>query len=319
MCEEYNSRRNNLMKLSVVMSSYNGEEYIEDQLKSIQSQERPADEVLIRDDGSTDNTVEIVRQFIESHHLKNWRLEINTKNLGWRTNFVKGMLEAQGELIFLCDQDDIWRSDKLKIMENVMSSNSQINVLTSNYQELVGNKLGDVGPYPAGNRAKKIELYNNYMYVKAPGCTYCLRKKFGQAAAKVWKPEYPHDALVWRLALFTDSLYLYTGPLIKWRQHTTSAFSKESKSLKSKSKKYQWLKVSKEFNDSVREFLVKYGHITDEKIRLLKITDKYLKLRERFYDSKNPIYGLRLLKYWNLYPRYRQYLADWYLVYFSHN
>lgn len=57
------------------MSSYNGEKYIKEQLKSIQTQERPADEVLIRDDGSTDNTVEIVRQFIKAHHLENWRIE----------------------------------------------------------------------------------------------------------------------------------------------------------------------------------------------------------------------------------------------------
>ena len=72
------------MKLSVIMSSYNGEKNIKKQLESIQAQERPADEVLIRDDGSTDNTVEIVRQFIRVHHLKNWRIEINQENLGWR-------------------------------------------------------------------------------------------------------------------------------------------------------------------------------------------------------------------------------------------
>ena len=308
------------MKLSVVISSYNGEEYIEDQLESILSQERPADEVLIRDDGSTDNTVKIVHQFIETHHLKNWRIEVNQKNLGWRANFVKEMLEAQGDLLFFCDQDDVWHSDKLKTMENVMQANQQINVLASNYQKLLENGLGDVGPYPAGHQVKKIELYNNYMFVKAPGCTYCVRKGFGQAAAKVWKPEYPHDELVWSLALFTDSLYLYTQPLINWRQHTTSAFSKESKSLKSKSKKYQWLETSKKFNDSVKEFLAEYDERrTDKKNRLLEATDKYLKLREKFYDSKNPIYGVRLLKYWKLYPRYRQYLADWYLVYFNHN
>lgn len=82
------------------MSSFNGENYIEDQLKSIQNQERPADEVLIRDDGSTDNTVKIAQRFIQDHHLENWQVEVNPQNLGWRANFVQGMLEAQGELIF---------------------------------------------------------------------------------------------------------------------------------------------------------------------------------------------------------------------------
>lgn len=308
------------MKISVVMSSYNGEKYIEDQLKSIQGQERPADEVLIRDDGSTDNTVKIARHFIQTHHLKNWRVEVNSQNLGWRENFVQGMLEAQGNLIFFCDQDDVWRSEKLKLMEKVMQGNPQINVLASNYQKLLGNELDKIGPYPAGQQVKKIGLYNNYMFVKAPGCTYCVRKEFAQATAKVWNKEYPHDALVWELALFTDSLYLYTKPLIKWRQHQTSAFSKESRLLKTKSKKYRWLEESQRFNNSIREFLaVNNGQVDNEKKRLLEATDKYLSLRKKFYDIRNPIYGLQLLRYWKLYPRYRQYLADWYLVYFNHN
>lgn len=302
------------------MSSYNGEKYIEDQLKSIQGQERPADEVLIRDDGSTDNTVKIARHFIQTHHLKNWRVEVNSQNLGWRENFVQGMLEAQGNLIFFCDQDDVWRSEKLKLMEKVMQGNPQINVLASNYQKLLGNELDKIGPYPAGQQVKKIGLYNNYMFVKAPGCTYCVRKEFAQATAKVWNKEYPHDALVWELALFTDSLYLYTKPLIKWRQHQTSAFSKESRLLKTKSKKYRWLEESQRFNNSIREFLaVNNGQVDNEKKRLLEATDKYLSLRKKFYDIRNPIYGLQLLRYWKLYPRYRQYLADWYLVYFNHN
>ena len=308
------------MKLSVVMSSYNGEKYIKEQLKSIQTQERPADEVLIRDDGSTDNTVEIVRQFIKAHHLENWRIEINQENLGWRTNFIRGMLEVHGELIFFCDQDDVWRSDKLKIMENIMLTNSQINVLASDYREMLESGIGKVGPYPADSQTRKIELYKNYMFVKSPGCTYCVRREFAHAAAKVWNADYPHDALVWRLALFTDSLYLYTEPLINWRRHTTSTFAKESRSLKSRSNKYQWIRTSKKFNDSVKEFLATYSdNVSNEKISLLKATDKYLNLRRKFYDSKNPIYGVRLLKYWKLYPRYRQYLADWYLVYFNHH
>lgn len=309
------------VKLSVVMSSYNGEQYIKQQLESIQRQERQADEVLIRDDGSTDNTVNIVRQFIEDHHLENWHIKINHQNMGWRANFVNGMIEAKGDLIFFCDQDDIWNSNKLKVMENIMMTSPKINVLASNYQELLESGLGNVGPYASGHQLKQVKLYSNYMFVKAPGCTYCVRKEFATAIAKVWDESYPHDELAWCLALFTDSLYIYTEPLIEWRQHKTSAFAKESKSLKSRSKKLDWIKVSQKFNKSVEKFLpltVK-DDVTNEKTRLLRATDHYLSLRKKFYTSKNAIYGLRLVNYLKLYPRTRQYLADWYLVFFNRN
>ena len=308
------------MKLSVVMSSYNGEQYIEEQLESIQQQEQRPNEVLIRDDGSTDQTVAIVRQFIKKHHLENWQIKVNQKNIGWRANFMEGMHEAQGDLIFLSDQDDIWLPNKLKVMEKIMLANPQVNVLASNYQKFTENGLGSVVPYSAGHKLKKINLYNNYMDVKAPGCTYCVRKDFVNPISKVWDKNYPHDELAWCLALFTDSLYLYTEPLIKWRQHSTSAFAKESRSLKSKAKKYDWIKSSVMFNNSVNDFLTIFPNTSslEKKQKLIKATDHYLHLREKFYDSKNIIYGVQLLKYWNLYPRYRQYLLDWYLVFFNH-
>ena len=309
------------MKISIVMSSYNGEKYIKSQLKSILNQEESIDEVLIRDDGSTDNTVDIVRQFIKEHNLTNWQIRVNFHNLGWRANFIEGMLEAQGDLIFFCDQDDIWRTDKLKIMKRIMLSNPQINVLASDYQELLSGGKGKIGPYTADDQVKKVELYKNYMYVKAPGCTYCVRKKFAVETAKFWNASYPHDALVWRLALFTDSLYICREPLIYWRQHKTSAFAKESRLLKSRSKKYQLIKASKKFNNSIRKFLLTFyaEKVTNRKEKLVLTSNAYLNLRMSFYDSKNPIYGLRLIKYLKYYPRYRQYLADWYLVYFNHN
>ena len=100
------------MKISVVMTTYNGEKYIKEQLTSLKNQTRVPDEVLIFDDCSTDNTVTIVRNFIIENPSGNYRLFENKKNKGWRRNFMEGFADAQGDIIFPCDQDDIWLDRK---------------------------------------------------------------------------------------------------------------------------------------------------------------------------------------------------------------
>ena len=67
------------MKISVVLSTYNGEKYLLPQLDSLKNQTYPADEVLIFDDGSTDQTVNLIDQYISKNQLKNWKFSKNEK------------------------------------------------------------------------------------------------------------------------------------------------------------------------------------------------------------------------------------------------
>ncbi|MCC9082765.1 glycosyltransferase [Enterococcus faecium] len=92
--------RDSSYTVSVIMPIYNGEKNIIEQLESIRNQERMPDEVLLCDDGSTDSTVEIVRNFIEKHQLTGWQLLINEENIGWRKNFIRLIHQATGDVIF---------------------------------------------------------------------------------------------------------------------------------------------------------------------------------------------------------------------------
>lgn len=105
------------MTVSVCMGVYNGERYIEEQLKSILSQTRQADEVILCDDNSTDKTVEIIRNFIKHYDLQNkWKLYKNEVNKGYPGNFYYAMKLAAGDIVFLADQDDVWHEKKLELM-----------------------------------------------------------------------------------------------------------------------------------------------------------------------------------------------------------
>lgn len=75
------------MRISVVLSSYNGEQDIIEQLQSINEQTRQPDEVLICDDCSTDGTADLVQNYIEKKRLKNWKLIVNKKKQGLEKKF----------------------------------------------------------------------------------------------------------------------------------------------------------------------------------------------------------------------------------------
>lgn len=72
------------MKISIVVCTYNGMSYLEEQLDSLRLQIRKPDEVLISDDNSNDGTVEYVKSYINKYNLDNWLIRVNKPNLGWR-------------------------------------------------------------------------------------------------------------------------------------------------------------------------------------------------------------------------------------------
>lgn len=304
------------MKISVVMSTYNGQKYILEQLDSLRNQTRQADEVLIFDDRSTDATATLVADYIKKYALNGWQIKVNPQNKGWRRNFMEGMWSATGDIIFTCDQDDIWRSDKLAVMAKIMGKHPEIQLLTSNYCEFFDNGKRRVGPNSNTKELKKILLKNNYLLVGQPGCTHCIRKSLIEVSKKYWQPEYPHDALLWRLAIFADSLYTYTDDLIAWRKHATSAFAKESRDLKTVKEKKKWIATAQKFDKTLCQYIKEdVASDTTKQERVLSRNDKWLAEREKFYQTKNILCGIWLARYWDCYPRYRQYPAEWYLLF----
>lgn len=87
-------------KISVLMTTYNGERYVHKQIESIYRQTRKPDEVVICDDRSTDSTCEIIQRFIKEKSISNWNLYINKENLGWQNNFYQGTSMVEGDMIF---------------------------------------------------------------------------------------------------------------------------------------------------------------------------------------------------------------------------
>lgn len=108
------------MWISIAMCTYNGESYLREQLKSICSQTRLPEEIIICDDGSTDATLQILDEFREKSPFL-IRIHSNETRLGPTKNFEKAIALCSGDVVALSDQDDVWMPHKLERLEKMFA------------------------------------------------------------------------------------------------------------------------------------------------------------------------------------------------------
>src|SRR5258705_13608690 len=118
------------MKISVAMATYDGEMYLQEQLQSIAEQVRLPDELVICDDGSTDRTGGIIRDFAASAPFA-VEVHENRTSLGPIENFQRAIELGRGDVLVLCDQDDRWRPEKLLRIDNCLLSSPNTGLLFS--------------------------------------------------------------------------------------------------------------------------------------------------------------------------------------------
>jgi len=152
--------------ISIVMTTYNGERFLKEQLDSFLWQTRLPDELVVCDDGSTDRTLDILENFARTapFPVKIFR---NPQRLGFSKNFEKASLMCSGDLVAFSDQDDIWLPEKLEVVENIFRTDDEIGLLIHNL-ELVDNYNIKI---IHKNMLKLIKLnnYKNNIYL------YCIK------------------------------------------------------------------------------------------------------------------------------------------------
>ena len=102
------------MKVNILLSTYNGEQFLAEQIQSIQEQSFQDWKLLIRDDGSTDKTQEIIAAFVSQDSRIQWVNENESINLGVIKSFHRLVQEEQADVYFFSDQDDVWLPNKLE-------------------------------------------------------------------------------------------------------------------------------------------------------------------------------------------------------------
>jgi glycosyltransferase involved in cell wall biosynthesis len=153
----------NKSMVSVCLTTYNGEKYIEDQLLSILNQLSTNDEVIIVDDCSVDNTISIINSIKDSRI----KLIINKINVGAINSFQKSIINASGGHIFLSDQDDIWYPNRLNLLMDSFKSNYLVSGNTIAVDE-TGKFLNfELGKLEAKNSSRSFKNIFNIFIGKA--------------------------------------------------------------------------------------------------------------------------------------------------------
>ena len=206
--------------ISVAMATYNGEKYIQEQLISIVNQTVLPDEIIVRDDISSDNTYEIIEEFANKYNGIRWDIKRNDTNLGFVKNFIGALGACNEEIIILCDQDDLWRADKVeKTIDffsdpRVMSLHNDIDIIDEKGDLVKKSVLG----YKLQKEKVSAESFVKNIYYC--GMSSAFRSVLLPEMLSIDENRIPiHDWLVHALAVCKDGFYKSSDVLAYRRYH----------------------------------------------------------------------------------------------------
>ncbi len=208
-------------KISVCMATYNGDKYIKKQIDSVLSQLNPNDELIISDDGSTDNTLDIINSYNDSriillNHSKSKPPFKFSQNAFYATrNFENAIKYSNGDFIFLCDQDDIWKSDKISVSINELKKGNY-GVVVSSFDVIDCN---DKFIYRCDRKDCKTNLYKLVKSNLYNGCLMCITRTFIETCTPFPENLNTHDGWIAMNAVIKNKLKVINVPLVSYRVH----------------------------------------------------------------------------------------------------
>ena len=199
--------------ITVCIATFNGEKYIREQLNSILFQLSLQDEVIVSDDGSTDNTISIIKSFND----KRIKIIDGVYRHSPTLNFENALKEAKGDYIFLADQDDVWKDDKVKIclkwlqhydciISDAEVTDENLKITSPSLYQLMNIKSG---------RVYNILYKNGYT-----GCCMAFTKRVKEAALPFPKDIPMHDIRIGNVAAFLYKVKFIDDKLIYFRRHS---------------------------------------------------------------------------------------------------
>ena len=210
-------------KISVCMTTFNGAAYIAKQIESVMSQLKESDELIIFDDLSSDNTVDIISSnFTDSRIV----FKQNSVRLGVIHNFEQALKIATGDYIFLCDQDDIWLEHKVSQTIKALKDN----ILTVSDCKVVDANLLEIHSSFFAIRKSASGILRNLYKNSYLGCCMAFRRELLPYILPIPKSAPMHDMWIGLIAETIGKVSFIQEPLILYRRHGKNASATAEKS-----------------------------------------------------------------------------------------
>ncbi|MCE7062714.1 glycosyltransferase family 2 protein [Dyadobacter sp. CY343] len=257
--------------ISVAMCTYNGAKFLPEQLRSIADQTMQVDELVVCDDGSKDNSIEVIKAFAETSAFP-VRIYVNETNLGSTRNFEKCMLLCGGDIVFLCDQDDLWRVDKVETQVKYLSEHPDIDavfsdaVMVDDDSKPIGRNIWEEIEFDERGRNKWKKgkpheiLFNGFVVT---GATLAIRKSCLERLTPfpTHVPDLIHDAWIAVVLSLENKIDFIEEPLINYRMHASQQVG---------------------FGGKVEKVHLKDRFVRDRKKKLVPLVEKADKLHELY-------------------------------------
>lgn len=218
-----------MKKVLVLLSTYNGEKYLREQLDSVLSQEGVDVSVLIRDDGSKDGTLNILKEYSTKDNVNYYE----GVNCGPSESFHDLMRHAKGyDYYAFCDQDDDWLNDKLITAVRCLERKPQeLPLLYCSNLNVVDEQLN----YCRLCHSEQYDLKNKFLGLVdffAVGCTEVLNQKAIDMTIEYWSSQcLMHDSWAFMICNFLGEVYYDVTPHINYRQHGGNVVGTEKNAI----------------------------------------------------------------------------------------
>lgn len=263
----------NLKLVSIVLATYNGEAFLAQQLNSLFKQTYANIEIIATDDGSTDNTINILREYAARH--SNMKVVENEVNLGFIKNFEKGCNVSVGDFIAFCDQDDTWDLDKIKQLVEAIGE----------YPLIYSDSLVcDYNLQPTGKKISDVTVCKNFdsclqyaVFARIYGHALLFKRSLFESATP-FLDVIPHDWWLAYNATLHGGVRFLPKTLVNYRQHSSNLFGiVGGKGKKNKQHKTQ---LKRQENEKARIRMRKFydlcpNHLEKEKQVLYNLVKSY--------------------------------------------
>jgi glycosyltransferase involved in cell wall biosynthesis len=300
--------------ISIALCTYNGGQYLKEQLESIAAQTVKPGEIVICDDGSKDNTISVAKEFALQSNIP-VHIHINPTQLGITKNFRKAILLCKGDYIALSDQDDVWTKDKLEIFVAFLSSpaNQHTQVAFSNLL-VVDDKLQSMNQtmwerFNFNSKVQKEWRRGGALDILlrkgniVTGASMMLRSSFIHEIDKPLTRNFKiwiHDGIIALVAVRTNSIDFIDKVTVLYRQHETqsiglkyirnkiSFFARLREAIKGDAGLKKELELELAVNTKLRDDLLEMGFESKQ----LKVLNRKI----RYFSTRKNLPGNKLLR-----------------------